>query len=146
VRQRNLAAALPGLIVGIVVVGGIFLLGLWWLNLATEPEKTHAPAPVETVVVNEDPALPPCATEDSEDCVWDAATQGDGSGLSFIRWHGQTYYLDGQQRDFVTINGTPMPGHFSSMNDDEPYVLMCELPLTIGVDTDDNGNQWAGCM
>ena len=28
--------------------------------------------------------LPPCATEDSTMCVWDASTQGNGQGHSFI--------------------------------------------------------------
>jgi hypothetical protein len=28
--------------------------------------------------------LPQCATEDSTDCVWDAATQGNGKGVSFL--------------------------------------------------------------
>ena len=34
----------------------------------------------------------PCATEDSENCYWDAAKRGDGTGVSFIDWHGVTYY------------------------------------------------------
>lgn len=28
-------------------------------------------------------SLPPCATEDSDNCHWDARTQGNGHGLSF---------------------------------------------------------------
>lgn len=28
--------------------------------------------------------IPPCATEDSTCCYWDAASMGDGNGLSFI--------------------------------------------------------------
>lgn len=30
------------------------------------------------------PALPPCPTEDSTGCYWDAATQGNGVGTSFV--------------------------------------------------------------
>jgi len=31
--------------------------------------------------------LPPCATEDSTNCYWDADTRGNGQGLSFITFH-----------------------------------------------------------
>lgn len=34
--------------------------------------------------------LPPCATEDSTNCYWDAAHQGNGLGQSFIDWDGTT--------------------------------------------------------
>lgn len=45
--------------------------------------------------VNEQPAhLPECVTEDDEDCIWDAATRGNGEGVSFIRWDGVTYYAE----------------------------------------------------
>jgi hypothetical protein len=36
--------------------------------------------------------LPPCATEDSHDCHWDAAHQGNGLGRSFTDLHGVRYY------------------------------------------------------
>ena len=29
-------------------------------------------------------ALPPCATEDSTNCHWDAQTRGNGQGVSFV--------------------------------------------------------------
>lgn len=28
--------------------------------------------------------LPPCATEDSNQCTWDASVQGNGQGTSFV--------------------------------------------------------------
>ena len=28
--------------------------------------------------------LPPCATEDSDNCYWDASTRGNGKGSSFV--------------------------------------------------------------
>lgn len=28
--------------------------------------------------------LPPCPTEDSTNCAWDAATMGNGAGRSFV--------------------------------------------------------------
>lgn len=36
--------------------------------------------------------LPPCATEDSTNCYWDADTMGNGEGLSFIDIDGTVYY------------------------------------------------------
>jgi hypothetical protein len=38
--------------------------------------------------------LPPCPTEDSSDCYWDAATMGNGQGRSFIDEHGTLTYTD----------------------------------------------------
>ena len=37
--------------------------------------------------------LPACPTEDSDMCAWDAATQGDGTGTSFVSLFGTAYYL-----------------------------------------------------
>lgn len=39
------------------------------------------------------PPLPPCATEDSVNCYWDAQQRGNGEGRSFVNYNGQTYYL-----------------------------------------------------
>ena len=36
--------------------------------------------------------LPACATEDSDDCQWDARTSGNGEGRSFVTIHGVTIY------------------------------------------------------
>lgn len=37
---------------------------------------------------------PPCPTEDSVECYWDAATRGNGEGLSYIALaDGAVYYL-----------------------------------------------------
>lgn len=38
--------------------------------------------------------IPPCVTEDSDDCYWDALTMGDRTGSSFINLGGSTYYLE----------------------------------------------------
>lgn len=37
--------------------------------------------------------LPPCATEDSSNCVWDAQSMGNGTGNSFVDLDGTTYDL-----------------------------------------------------
>lgn len=39
--------------------------------------------------------LPPCATEDATNCYWDASTQGNSLGSSFIDIGGTAYFLDG---------------------------------------------------
>lgn len=38
--------------------------------------------------------LPPCPTEDSDDCYWDAPSMGNGSGRSFVTVDGTTTYTD----------------------------------------------------
>ena len=38
--------------------------------------------------------LPPCATEDSENCYWDALERGYGQGTSFVSYKGKWYYMD----------------------------------------------------
>lgn len=35
--------------------------------------------------------FPPCAAEDSTNCVWDAAQQGNGRGSSFVDIDGTAY-------------------------------------------------------
>lgn len=39
---------------------------------------------------------PSCATEDSTNCYWDANTQGNGQGRSFIDINGTAYYFGGK--------------------------------------------------
>lgn len=78
-----------------------------------EPEVTEPPAtPIESVPVTVTPptepapieaapvtpatlptyTLPPCATEDSDNCYWDAARMGNGTGTSFISLNGVLYF------------------------------------------------------
>lgn len=37
----------------------------------------------------------PCATEDSQNCTWDSAENGNGVGTSFITVDGTYYYETG---------------------------------------------------
>lgn len=37
--------------------------------------------------------LPPCTTEDSANCYWDASTRGNGQGVSFVDVAGHVIYL-----------------------------------------------------
>jgi hypothetical protein len=39
--------------------------------------------------------LPPCPTEDSDQCIWSADEQGNGVGSDFIRLNGTTYLPEG---------------------------------------------------
>lgn len=41
---------------------------------------------------NEAPQLPPCQTEDSDNCYWDADTMGNGTGKSFTVINGIVTY------------------------------------------------------
>lgn len=38
-------------------------------------------------------SIPECATEDSTNCYWNAATMGNGTGSSFIDIDGTAYYF-----------------------------------------------------
>ena len=38
--------------------------------------------------------LPACDAEDSTNCYWDAAAQGDGVGVSFVDVGGTAYYWE----------------------------------------------------
>lgn len=37
--------------------------------------------------------FPPCQTEDSNTCYWDAASRGNGIGQSYVVWDNEVYYL-----------------------------------------------------
>lgn len=43
-----------------------------------------------------DHSLPPCLTEDSDNCYWDSATHGNGQGRSFYVIDGQVTYTGEQ--------------------------------------------------
>ena len=62
----------------------------WWLG-ANHPELFGEKS-VQTESHGE--TLPPCESEDSEDCYWDAEVAGNGEGTSFIEFHGHIYYRD----------------------------------------------------
>ena len=49
--------------------------------------KTRGP------LVSAVPILPPCASEDSDQCYWDAPNRGNGKGRSFYRLDGRTIYF-----------------------------------------------------
>lgn len=50
------------------------------------------PASLTETLQAADETIPPCETEDSNNCYWDAETRGNGQGRSFITWDGVTYY------------------------------------------------------
>ncbi len=64
---------------GVAFVLLAIMVGLlaWWLTEYTA--ETEAP-------------LPPCATEDSDNCYWDADTMGNGEGRSFTVRDGVVTY------------------------------------------------------
>ncbi|WNT44312.1 membrane protein [Microbacterium phage CandC] len=65
---------------GFVAVAVVLIIGAFIGSAITEP----SPNP---------PALPACATEDSDNCWWDATKQGNGAGLSFVVIEGEVTYL-----------------------------------------------------
>ena len=80
----SITAFLQSLIIGFIVVVSIFVITSWWLRLASEYVSPFAPT---QSVVNEDSpgeSLPPCQTEDSDNCYWDADTMGNGQGHDSI--------------------------------------------------------------
>ena len=66
------------------IVGAVGIVGI---ALATAPDA-HAATPTTSSA-----GLPPCAEEDSDNCVWDAAARGNRTGQSFVRLGGRTYTL-----------------------------------------------------
>lgn len=64
--------------------------------MAIVPAIAHTPT--HEVVRNERPEwapldLPPCPTEDSDNCYWDADVRGNGQGISFTVRNGNVYYV-----------------------------------------------------
>lgn len=60
-------------------------------NPSCEPDHATMPAEIEhqgMVYV-----LPACETEDSSNCYWDAATRGNGEGISFYDIGGNAFFL-----------------------------------------------------
>lgn len=45
--------------------------------------------------------LPPCRTEDSNNCFWDSTSQGNGTGQSFIDLDGTAYNLDVPEDHYI---------------------------------------------
>jgi hypothetical protein len=126
-----------------VATTAILTTATWALVACATPPAEPAAQPTVEVVPAAKPidlfTLPACPAEDSDNCLWDAATQGNGIGTSFIAYHGEHYYLG--ERRTVTLNGQVIP-----YVDGSDAILYCDLPLEVGIDEDDNGNQWAGCM
>jgi hypothetical protein len=55
----------------------------------------HVPADV-IARIYPDMTIPPCPTEDSDDCYWDATQHGNGKGRSFVYIGGHTYFAEGK--------------------------------------------------
>lgn len=72
-----------GLAIVVLVMGGGYAYAL-----------TPDPVDAATGGLSSATALPPCATEDSHDCYWNARVQGNGEGRSFVDIGGVVYFLD----------------------------------------------------
>jgi uncharacterized membrane protein len=165
-----IAAAAVGFAVGVAVAVPLILAATPAAGAVNEDPYGGAPVCTDVIAdaggvchgepVNEDvpvaevappvavpPAtLPACATEDSDNCYWDGGANGEGR--SFVTLDGTTYYQDvpveefGSQLRTVTLNGQTVP-YVDGLPEG---ILYCTLPLKVGIDVDDNGNEWAGCM
>lgn len=86
------AAAIVVIAVSAASVIGAALAGD--LNLNGEPDRlVIVEQPAEVFETGSGVTLFPCETEDSDNCYWDAAEQGNRLGDSFITFNGKTYYL-----------------------------------------------------
>lgn len=66
--------------------------------------------------------LPPCPTEDSTDCYWDATVHGNGTGQSFATYHGETILFDVPENHYtldVAVNPASPTG-FSTVFQEYP--------------------------
>lgn len=52
------------------------------------------------------PSLPPCPTEDSDNCIWHASEHGNGEGHSFYTIMGETTYFE--EPIISSIDPTPI--------------------------------------
>lgn len=84
-------SAAAGLAAGVIVATSL-LAGAHAASVA-EPSPTSV---LHSEVVSSSLAAAlstPCPTEDSDDCYWDASTQGNGLGSSFVNVAGSIYPL-----------------------------------------------------
>jgi len=58
---------------------------------AIEAPSQEAPA-IDAPVSGPTYTLPPCASEDSDNCYWDASERGNGQGTDFVALNGMVYY------------------------------------------------------
>lgn len=83
-----------------VVATGALWFSLSGLSLQVEQSTASAATPTPTATAEAtptpSPTLPPCPTEDSDNCYWDAQTMGNGEGQSFVTQDGETTYVDEQ--------------------------------------------------
>lgn len=91
-NRSALATGIAGLAIGLSVFGVAACLP----DADTLPAAPVAPpaassAPAATPGALPTYTLPPCPTEDSDDCYWDAARMGNGQGTSFVSLQGITY-------------------------------------------------------
>lgn len=113
----------------------------------TEPAPTPAPS--------QDGTLPPCESEDSRDCYWDAGERGNGEGVSFVDIDGTAYYpaatddevSQGGTGEVVNEDEELADGEIASgpVTEYDERTLICGTEAGVAIDTDIHGNVWAYC-
>lgn len=82
-------------------LSAITVIGITVINDSPTPDNGNRESVTVTIPVSDSQkvgtrvTIPPCATEDSDNCYWMAETMGNGKGMSFVTIDGQTYYLSG---------------------------------------------------
>lgn len=84
--------------------------------------------------------LPPCPTEDSTNCFWDATVNGNGMGQSFFEYDGITVLIevpDGYHVESVQVEpdhffevGYVGPGYGVTLRENEPDATPTQTPET----------------
>lgn len=91
--KKTLTSAAIGLASGVALMTSL----AFCLPDAPAPAPTSPPAdsPIAGVELNGAPlVIPACPMEDSTNCFWNASTQGNGQGRSFIDWEGVAYFAE----------------------------------------------------
>ena len=112
--------------------------------------------------------LPPCPTEDSANCYWDADTQGDWTGTDFVDLDGTAYYPEVEEEPQAPAEEppaepspiteaeaieapTPQPEPAApaidpnARQDYDTGTLECGVNAKPAIDQDAHGNWWAYC-
>lgn len=104
-RRRRLAGVIAAgaLAVIIAALTVVFFHGL--ADYADVRQSTNVPRCTDLIadaggICRGGDPLPPCPTEDSDNCFWDAATRSNGRGLSFTIERGVATYSDGTVIDW----------------------------------------------
>lgn len=123
---------------------GITLAGCLGFALAgsNQPEEPKVDTPAVEI------ELPPCPTEDSEGCYWDAKTMGNKQGTDVVTLP-EEYPTEGMPEDFdpETDSTPPVEGEYEGQWDEDPGegYLLCGKDAAPALDYNEVWGWWAYC-